>query len=179
VRLVPEGIDPGWQRNPGKLRLQSMEGMLRDRLDGAPEAVQRAAVRDIATSWAAERVLAGKSPAAVPIAALPRGIADRLGSPTRIVRMTSAYGEKFQERGRSVTTETLLVLAGALEGGLIAAERGETLQLHVFPAAGELWHFVLKVMPEAGEIWVNTIHRTTEAKRDAVLRRKGIERLAD
>jgi len=43
VQLVPVGIDPGWQRNPGKLRRQAAEGLLRDRLEGAPEAVVRAA----------------------------------------------------------------------------------------------------------------------------------------
>ncbi|MCA3460466.1 MAG: head morphogenesis protein, partial [Rhodobacter sp.] len=63
VQLVPVGIDPGWQRNPGKLRRQAAEGLLRDRLEGAPEAVVRAAVKDVATSWAAERVLKGASPA--------------------------------------------------------------------------------------------------------------------
>jgi DNA-binding transcriptional LysR family regulator len=33
VAIVPVGIDPGWQRNPGKLRRQGVEGLLRDRLD--------------------------------------------------------------------------------------------------------------------------------------------------
>jgi hypothetical protein len=77
VAIVPQGIDPGWQRNPGKLRLQAVEAMLKDRLEASPEAVQLAALRDIATSWRVERLMTDlKAKGNVPIAILP---ADYLG----------------------------------------------------------------------------------------------------
>jgi hypothetical protein len=45
------GIDPGWQRNPGKLRREAVKELLRDRLEAAPDAVVQAALRAISESW--------------------------------------------------------------------------------------------------------------------------------
>lgn len=106
-QIVPQGIDPGWQRNPGKLRQQNMEAMLRDRLDAADPEIARAAVRDIATSWRAERVLTGKGPGAVPVGMLPKEVAKAVGMTRRVISTTAAYGEKFLNKERRVSTETL------------------------------------------------------------------------
>jgi hypothetical protein len=176
VQLVPVGIDPGWQRNPGKLRRQAAEGLLRDRLEAAPEAVVRAAVQDIATSWAAERVLKGTSPGAVPVAVLPDGLPEAAGVKARVVRMTSSYGDKFEAKERRVTTGTLLILSEALQTGSVLIERraGRT-DIHVMSAGSEPWVFVLKVMAETAEIWVRTIYPLKPARRKTITTRPGIE----
>jgi hypothetical protein len=180
VQLVPVGIDPGWQRNPGKLRRQAAEGLLRDRLEAAPEAVVRAAVKDIATSWAAERVLKGTSPGAVPVAVLPDGLPEAAGVKARVVRMTSSYGDKFEAKKRRVTTGTLLILSEALRKGSVLIERraGRT-DIYVMSAGSEPWVFVLKVMVETAEIWVRTIYPLKPAKRKAIRAIPGIEVFRD
>jgi hypothetical protein len=169
--IIPQGIDPGWQRNPGKLRLQAMETILKDKIAALPAEVARVAIRDIATSWRAERVLLGNAPGAVPVAVMPSVLASDLGTGTTIVQTTSSYGEKFQAKGRDVTTATLALLNEALETGTIAQEGA---QLHVFTAGEPSWHFVLKLMPSVQEIWVNTMHRTSPEKRAKVLARAGV-----
>lgn len=65
-QIVPQGIDPGWQRNPGKLRLEHMEAMLHQKLLGLPEAARTIALRDIATSWRVERIMDG-APGRAPV----------------------------------------------------------------------------------------------------------------
>jgi hypothetical protein len=176
AQLVPQGIDPGWQRNPGRLRRQAAEGLLRDRLEWAPEAVRQAALADIATSWAAERVLEGASPSAVPIAVLPDGLPEAIGVKARVVRITSTEGDKFEAKNRRVTTDTLLILSEALQKGSVLIERraGRT-DILIMSAGSQPWLFVLKVMVETAEIWVRTIYPLKPAKRKTITTRPGIE----
>ncbi|WP_444667171.1 phage head morphogenesis protein [Cereibacter changlensis] len=164
-RQIPLGIDPGWDRNPGALRLQAMEQLLNDKLDAADPAIARAALRDIATSWRAERVLKGEAPGAVPVAMLPREVAGAVGMAKRVVSMTSSYGQKFIDKERGVGTHTLLTLSAALDGGMLLLERGkQSDSLIVISAEETPWIFALKLLPAAGEIWVRTMHRLKPAK---------------
>lgn len=73
-RIVPKGIDPGWDRNPGKLRRQSMEYLLQDKIEQLPAEVAQAALRDIATSWAVSRIMSGAEGRA-PVGILPAKLA--------------------------------------------------------------------------------------------------------
>ncbi|EGJ20108.1 F protein [Cereibacter sphaeroides WS8N] len=164
-RIVPQGIDPGWQRNPGKLRLQNMEAVLVDKLEALPEAARAAAIRDIATSWRAERVLKGQAPGAVPVAVLPADVAAAVGMSRRVIRTTSDYGRKFLDKEREVTTATLLALTEALESGTLLIERGKDSDSLLVISRGEApWLFALKLLPGSGEIWVRTMHRLKAAK---------------
>jgi hypothetical protein len=159
VAIVPVGIDPGWQRNPGKLRRQGVEGLLRDRLEAAPEAVVQAAVKDIARSWAAERVLEGTSPGAVPVAVLPASLAKAVGSATRIVRTTSEYGTKFTENGRGVTVETLALMNDALATGTVFIDSRKGQPEVIALSGGKArWVFIVKVLSDLGEIWVKSMY---------------------
>lgn len=56
VELVPEGIDPGWDTNPGKVRQQNLESLLAGKIDGLKTDVERTVVmRDLASSGRFER----------------------------------------------------------------------------------------------------------------------------
>jgi len=176
MREVPPGIDPGWERNPGKLRLQNMEQLLDEKLAAAPPDILQAAVRDIATSWRAERVLDGKAPGAVPVAVVPQALASELGTETSIVHMTSSYGDKFEAKGRGVDTGTLLILDEALQHGTVIREDsadGKTAKLHVISRGEPLWRFVLKLIPARREIWISTMHRMDRSRAEAILARPG------
>lgn len=168
-RIVPQGIDPGWERNPGKLRREAIEAVLRDRLEALPEAVAEAAVRDIANSWAAERVLEGVSPAAVPVAVLPRELTDAAGIEATIVRMTSEYGEKFKYKARLVTTDTLLELSEAARNGEALLQKSDgKVSLVLRSRSDAPWVFILKLILERREIWVRTIHQDKGDKFDRI-----------
>lgn len=157
VRDVPAGIDPSWDRNPGKLRLENVRKILTDKIGQLPDDMAVAAVKDIATSWQAERLLAGKSPGAVPIGVLPRALAEELGIATRVVMMGSDYGQKFVTKQRGVTPEVLLELADAMtQGTVFATAAHDPTEVTVISKTDRPWAFILKVMQGEGEIWVKT-----------------------
>ncbi len=157
IRPVPAGIDPGWDRNPGKLRMQGVQRILAGKIDQLPDDLAAAAVRDIATSWEVGRLLAGKSPGAVPISVLPRALAEEIGSRTRVVMMGSEYGEKFVTKQRGVTADVMLELIDAMETGTIfASSKHDPTELTILSATDRPWTFILKVMQSKGEIWVKT-----------------------
>ena len=87
VREVPVGVDPGWDRNPGRLRLEAVERVAAERLEGLSEVAADVALADIAGSWRAERMLTTGAPGSVPVAQLPAADAAAVGSPLRIVRL--------------------------------------------------------------------------------------------
>lgn len=55
VKRIPRGIDPGWERNPGALRVRAALDHLADRLGRAAPDVRRVAERDLEGGWMAER----------------------------------------------------------------------------------------------------------------------------
>jgi hypothetical protein len=180
MREVPVGIDPGWERNPGKLRLQAIEAVLAEKIEALPEAAARAAVLDIATSWRAERVLLGRAPGAVPVAVLPGAVAAAIESGTTVVQMTSSYGDKFNLRNRSVTTDTLMIMDDALRTGILILEEtdgGSTL--HVLSRGDAAWQFALKLVRAQRQVWIKTMHRSRPSRAKAVLRRPGTRSIRD
>lgn len=83
-RIVPQGIDPGWERNPGKLRMQHVEALLKDKLAALPEQTRTVALRDIATSWRVERIMDG-APGRAEVGMLPAEIAAQAGLSDRMI----------------------------------------------------------------------------------------------
>ena len=180
VRIVPEGIDPAWARNPGKMRLENIEAVLAEKITALDPAAQRVAVADIASSWRAARVLEAKAPGAVPVAVLPQAVSEEIGAPSTVVSMTGSYGEKFVTRGRGVDLSTLSELQAALEIGLLALEtRADGVSLIAFSRGQKPWRFVLKVLAQEGEIWVRTIHRAEPRKWRALIKRDGVRVLRE
>ncbi len=47
VEQVPEGIDPGWDFNPGKERREQLDRYMKGKLDAADPMVARVARRDL------------------------------------------------------------------------------------------------------------------------------------
>ncbi|PTE15941.1 phage minor head protein [Pseudogemmobacter blasticus] len=117
-QLVPVGIDPGWQRNPGKLRLQNMEAMLKDRLLALPEAARRAALRDIATSWRVARLATDPSSVGnAPVGLLPAEFAEAAGTNLHLVEFSNitrdhVFGQDKARRVGDLKWMAFLDLAG-------------------------------------------------------------------
>ena len=47
VEMVPEGIDPGWDTNPGKTRQQNMQRIMAGKLAGIDPEIAKVARRDL------------------------------------------------------------------------------------------------------------------------------------
>lgn len=178
VQLVPVGIDPGWQRNPGKLRRQAAEGLLRDRLDGAPEAVVRAALKDVATSWRLERMFAGEATGTVPVAVLPKDLRRALGAEAGVVQLRDDVAAKLRRAHPEVSAATFLDFVGAFESGEAAVERdGGRVSLLFFVPGDKPWMIVVKHLAEQAELWISSAYRTDLRRWRAKLKRADVNRL--
>jgi hypothetical protein len=136
-RIVPQGIDPGWERNPGKLRLQHMETLLKDKLESLPESARMVALRDIATSWRVQRILDG-APGSVPVAMMPPVAQQAVGSASYLVELDARaklhlVDEKLAkgEASRAPFVEHLNRLVDATDGFFERMPNGD-LSLHLF-----------------------------------------------
>mgnify|MGYP006283817287 CR=1 FL=1 len=132
VKQVPVGIDPGWERNPGRLRQEAMERLLRDKLAAADPAVAAAAMRDMARSWMVERIARGGSRGSVPIAMIPDRIAERLNAPRVAVFNESGARHLFKDKSdrRLADLAEIGLAARAEKFALSKDERGRRA-LHV------------------------------------------------
>lgn len=171
MSIVPEGIDPGWQRNPGKLRRENMEAVLAGKLDAADPTLRATALRDIATSWRAMRVLADAAPGVVPVAALPREMSARLGSETTIVGISRETVDKQLRNHPEVLAEDYAELADVLVSGKVVTQ-GET---HLaFVGRGDLpWIAIIKRTRDGKELFLQSFYQAGSGRYVERLLRRG------
>jgi hypothetical protein len=175
-QLVPQGIDPGWQRNPGKLRLQAMEALLSDKIAALPAEVAKVALRDIASSWRVMRL--ATDPAAVgnaPIGLLPSAYAGEAGATKPVVEFSDrtrvhVFDEKEDRRIEDLAHLADLDLAARV---VLQKRPGEQARL-IFELdtaidtanPDKYFHLPLRfyiVVKETGS-FVSTFHRTTNRR---------------
>lgn len=161
VERVPLGIDPGWQTNPGETRQRHLEQHLAGTLDQADEAVARAAARDLAGSWHARRLLEGAGRGSVPVAMLPRLLADELGATTRVVRYSARTVEEHGHHPE-VGPDVLPLIGDLVLDATVVAEAAGARALQFFGAdpAGKLWKLVVKSTVDGKELYLVTWHRS-------------------
>lgn len=180
VRDVPEGIDPGWERNPGKLRRENVERLLRDKLVAADPNIAQTVARDVASSWMTQRMLAGEVKGSVPVATLSQSMQDALGAKTPIVQLRDDIAAKIRKEHPEVTTETLTRFVDAIDIGPAAIETKDGRETLLFMVPGEKpWMLAIKSVTEKGELWISTAHRTEQRKWRAKLKRDGIRKVRD
>ena len=86
-REVPQGIDPGWDTNPGQLRAENITNVFARKLEETPPAQARAAVFDLMRDSEVLAMMLGERPGMpdLPIAVTPKSLQNRLGSAHRTV----------------------------------------------------------------------------------------------
>lgn len=175
IKQVPVGIDPGWERNPGRVRQAAMEKLLRDKLAAADPTVARTVARDVATSWRVERMFAGQAPGTVPVAVLSEPVQTALGARTPIVQMRDDVAAKLRRKHPEVGAETLALFVDAIDHGPAAVQTSDRHDTLLFLVPGDKpWLLAIKHLAEKNELWLSTAHRTELRKWRAKLRRPGI-----
>lgn len=179
-RLVPAGIDPGWDNNPGKVREQLASRRLVDRLDAMGSEARREAVKrlrqDPVFAYVAENGArfdyqrrldpeqAGAGRLRWPAAVVNPALAGRLGTPSRVATLSVADAAKIQAQHPEVSAGFWPRLQEILdEPDAVVDGRKLALWKRI---DGIAWRVILKASSE-GEIFVNSVHRG----RDAVLER--------
>lgn len=161
--IVPQGIDPGWQRNPGKLRREAMEGMLRGKLEAAPQAVREAALKDIATSWRVQRILKEGAPGIAPIAVMPDDLARSIGADASMVSVSRDTADKQLRRHPELLADDYAKLGELLTRGRVMRQDDRNL---VFLSHDEdrPWLAVIKRTVKGDELFLTTFYRVSSAR---------------
>lgn len=184
-RLVPAGIDPGWDNNPGKAREQMAGRRLVERLDRMGSEARREAVRrlrqDPVFSYVTENgagfdhhrrldpAQEGAGRLRWPVAALPDPLAARLNTTSRTVALSVADAAKIGVKHAEIGPEFWAALQAGLDQPE-AVESGDKLRVLV-RVGGKPFMVVLK-RTAAEEVLLNSAHRVEEWQADR-LKRKG------
>lgn len=176
-QIVPVGIDPGWQRNPGKLRLQAREAALHGKISAMPEAMARAALHDIATSWRVRRMATDpRAEGNAPIGLIPAEIAAAAGVADPIIQFSAVtrahvFGEKPDRRVDDLRHLANLDRAGAVLMQTTPGQHHPRLVFRIDVDDEPSLIVVLAVKP--GLTVINTMFRRSLARWPSIAARPG------
>ncbi len=167
---VAEGIDPGWDYNPGiaSMRAQNLQRITAEKLAAASAPIREAAIKAglgdsvtpaVATPQAIADFLSGHGEEPLRIAALPEDIRAQLGALSDAVMM-SRYTADKQRKHPEITAESYSWLQELLDNGerLYDKEHHVTTILH----RGQLYMAVVKVTKDKGGVFLQSFRRTDE-----------------
>lgn len=180
-QIVPVGIDPGWQRNPGRLRLEAREAALHGKIAAMPEAMARAALHDIATSWRVRRMATDAAATGnAPIGLIPADIAAAAEVADPIVQFSAITREHVFGENPDRRVDDLRYLAELdRAAGVILqpGQNGKHPRLAFLIDAGrsdgdyERMPLVLFVVFKASGTFIDTMHRTDMKRWGRLLKR--------
>lgn len=165
--MVPAGVDPGWDSNPGKHRARNVAEYLHGRIEALPPNRRRVAIQDLVGSPVLRALAEGKTPAgfAMPVAQLPQSAADAIDARSRTVALSADSVrhilEDHAERGLSVDDFRAALTIIADPAGAI--RRGRAIAL-LGRAGGQWWRAVVKSAAAGREWWLVSLHRKSEAE---------------
>lgn len=173
--MVPEGVDPGWDTNPGRLRSQNVANFLQEKIDRMPPARQRIAVDDIVQSPVLKAMADGHMPRGyLPIAQLPAHLIDDMGATAAVVRLSSdSLGHILHDHAaRALTLNDFRAAIGVLTApsAIVRSASGKAAAMFGV-VAGQWWRAVVKNAAGGGEWWLQSFHRKSEAEALKVVER--------
>lgn len=175
TQMVPKGIGPGWQTNPGKNRAANVSSFLYGKVAEMPANRQRIAIEDIIGSPILKAMHAGKMPAGfyVPVAQVPAEVAAAFGADSNVARLSADSLKHILDdapaRGLSIG-DMRSALAVIATGTAIRNRTGALVMLG--GAGGTWWRVVIKHVRSADEWWVTSFHRKSESAVAAIIRRE-------
>jgi Phage Mu protein F like protein len=163
--LVPEGIDPGWQTNPGENRGRNLSELVFGKVEEMPEHRRAVAIGDIVGSPILKTLAERRMPpgAFLPVAQLPAAIADAMGAQTRTVRLSASGVEHMlhDHPARGLTTEDYRDGIAAILNPKAAIANGRAVAIYGL-VKGKWWRTVVKSAQEGLEWWMVSLHRKGE-----------------
>ncbi len=174
-RLVPAGIDPGWDNNPGKVREQLASTRLVERLDAMGSAARREAVRrlrdDPVFTYVTQngagfdyqrRLDPAQAPAGRlrwPVAVLSPQLAGQLGTTSRVATLSVADAAKIRAKHPEIAVAFWDALQAGMDEPEAVASDGKVRVL--MRLSGKPYVAVLK-RTASDEIMLNSVHRVEE-----------------
>lgn len=182
VLNIPEGIDPGWQSNPGATRAANVSGFLGDRMDRMSPQAQRVAVQDLVSSRQFRDLQAGDLPYAgpadrtpgnvelgrisLPVARLPEELQELMGARSRTVRFSNGDAHKQARKrinadgsGQLDAPDYALVQEIIETGEAYEDVRFERDFVFQLLRDGKPWSAVLRMTQDRREIFLKSFRR--------------------
>ncbi|MRN79953.1 hypothetical protein GJU90_16445, partial [Brucella sp. 10RB9210] len=118
ISMVPDGIDPRWETNPGKTRGRNVSEFLYGKVDAMPPQRQSVAVTDIVGSPLMDALAKGylQKGAALPVAQVGRSVVEALGARTALVKLSDQSVRHIIEEhaARNLVTDDFRAAIGVL-----------------------------------------------------------------
>lgn len=173
--MVPEGVDPGWDTNPGKHRAANVSRFLSDRIDAMPPARQRIAIDDIVSSPVLKAFAEGRlKDGFVPVAQISADIVESFGATAGVVRLSadSVSHILLDHAERSLTTEEFRAAINVITApaGVIHRTGARSL-VFVGEAGGAWWRVAVKSAAGKSEWWLTSFLRKSAVEARRVLER--------
>ncbi|MCT7668174.1 phage minor head protein [Shinella kummerowiae] len=164
--MLPEGVDPGWDTNPGQLRSQNTSRFLHEKIEAMAPARQRIAIDDIVQSPVLKAMAEGHMPKAyLPVAQLPARLVEDAGASAAVVRLSSdSVGHilvEHAERGLAIDDFRSAISVMTAPAAIIRAGSAAAL---LGVAAGQWWRAVVKSADGGREWWLQSFHRKSAAE---------------
>lgn len=177
VTWVPEGIDPGWQTNPGLARARTLVTRMNRRLAEVGEAEARRVITENAASPTPRVISALPELVFLPVAVAPPALAAELGGVARIVEVSNTtMRAKTAKHGgsRAVGPETFAKVQAVIDAGTMVDEgRPGPVHRSIFAELGDgWWQAVVKAADGGRHYILSSLHAVKQrALADALARR--------
>jgi hypothetical protein len=162
VLQIPEGIDPGWQTNPGLSRHRTLAKHLAGELENAPQAIRAAAMHDLVHSMPFKKLQKGEftgDKVFMPAAVAPKAIADHFDSTTRVVFLSADDAAKQIAKRKEVTNLDYITAQTLLDSGTIIKEGAHDFAAQGF-VGGVAWRAVFHLTKKRDEIFLKSLRRS-------------------
>lgn len=175
THMVPVGIDPGWDTNPGKHRGRNVSRFLHDKIDAMPPVRQRIAIEDIVRSPILRAMAEGRMPKShIPVAQVPERLVAEFGATSAIVQLSSDSVDHIlhEHAARGLTVDDFRAAIAVLSAPAAIVRRpGASSAIFIGAAAGAWWRVAVKSAAEGSEWWLQSFLRKSEPEARKVIER--------
>lgn len=173
--MVPEGVDPGWDTNPGKSRGQNVSRFLHGKISAMPPARQRVAIEDIVQSPILRAMAEGRMPKShMPVAQVSERLVEEFGATSAVVQLSSDSVEhilrEHAERGLTVD-DFRAAIAVVTAPAAIVRRPDASSAVFIGAAAGTWWRVAVKSAADGAEWWLTSFLRKNEPEARKVMER--------
>ena len=173
--MVPVGVDPGWDTNPGKLRGQNVSSFLHDKIGSMPTNRQKIAIEDIVQSPILKAMTDRRLPKAfLPVAQLPQRLVEDFGASATVVRLSSDSVQHIvhEHASRGLTVDDFRAAISVMTSPVAIIRRpGARSAVLIGAAAGAWWRLAVKSAAEGKEWWLQSFLRKSEKETLKVIER--------
>lgn len=176
VEHVPQGIDPGWTTNPGKVRARSLVQHFNARIEEAgadAPAVAKAVISDLWASDAPRAYAQMPERVHLPVAFVP-GLARRLDARSPLVVVSNDTIAAKARKHAAIDLTRFGLVQEMVETGTAIDMRKEGRGINVWMERDGAWFRAALRLSAEGFLYLATLFRSDRARFEAQLRRFGI-----